>query len=784
MPGRRPLAPSLASASGSQQQPIHKSDPAYNPPPRQNAAYQQQYSRTPQMLDHEDVEPCDPFYCQLTTGAFPSSEKVHEDCGVQLGAVIQPLCDNPALPELSVVNFGAMGVLRCRSCRAYINPYIRLQANCRSWLCNFCSATNEITSQYVDMLQPSGNVPGVLRPELTYASVEIVAPDEYMVRAPQAPAFLFVICVNKRAIESGMTAIACETILSCLKELPGEPRTRIGILTFDSQVHFYQLSGEITQPKMYVMSNVDDPYIPLPPDEFVVNISDSEDLITELLEQLPRWHETTTNTNNCFGAAVACAFQIMEQTGGKVQFFNYGIPKIGVSKLQERQRSTASDKQHLQIKRQIEDYLLKSVDFAKVQASCDLFAFADDTCDLPTIGAVSRQSGGDLRFYRNFREDLHGDSFASELRRSLTRDQGWESVIRVRVSKGFTVGDHYGHFFMRARNLVCCPCVHGDQTVALSIKAANSGDKHNAFNQAYVQTALLYTTSHAQRRIRVHTVRVPLVNNPAQVISQINVNTYMNIITRQALQKMIRDGLPNARVWIQHSMVKVLQKYTAGAGRTAYLRSAEDYPEQISTWPETLLGALKCVAFRDPYPVFPDDRYWHFTWINNSPMDRLDVYFRPIMYDVSEIYYEPSCCTYGEDGTLILPPEVNLTKDSLDNRSIFLVDDGVQLVMWVGADSDPNMLHQLFGIEDVVDKMDLLPPVDNEPEDSLLSRLYNLFDHCRSSCLYQRLHVVGEGSNWDKGFFRQILYEDRTDSVMGREEFFQFLGQQTAPRAS
>ena len=85
-----------------------------------------------------------------------------------------------------------------------------------------------------------------------------------------------------------MTAIACETILSCLKELPGEPRTRIGILTYDSQVHFYQLSGEITQPKMYVMSNVDDPYIPLPPDEFVVNISDSEELITELLEQYQR----------------------------------------------------------------------------------------------------------------------------------------------------------------------------------------------------------------------------------------------------------------------------------------------------------------------------------------------------------------------------------------------------------------------------------------------------------------------------------------------------------------
>jgi len=779
MPGRaRPLAPSLAAAST--QKPAYKADPAYP-----NATYNEPYRGAPQMLDHEDVEPCDPLYCQLTTGAFPGSEKIQEESGVLLGAVIQPLCDNPALPELQVVNFSALGVLRCRSCRAYINPYIRMQANCRSWLCNFCGASNEVPSQYHEMLQPSGNVPGVLRPELTYASVEIVAPDEYMVRAPQAPAFLFVICVNKRAIESGMTAIACETILSCLKELPGEPRTRIGILTYDSQVHFYQLGGEITQPKMIVMSNVEDPYIPLPPDEFVVNISASEDLITNLLAELPKWHETTTNNNNCFGAAVTCAFQVMEQTGGKVQFFNYGIPKVGVSKLQDRQRSTASDKQHSQIKRQIEDYLLKSVDFAKVQASCDLFAFADDTCDLPTIGAIARQSGGDVRHYRNFREEVHGDSFAAELRRSLTRAQGWESVIRVRVSKGFTVGDHYGHFFMRARNLVCCPCVHGDQSVALLIKTQSSSDKQSMFNQAYVQTALLYTTSHSQRRIRVHTVRVPLVNNPAQVISQINVTTYMNIITRQALQKMIRDGLPNARVWIQHSMVSVLQKLTsASSGGRSYLRSSEDYPENIAAWPETLLGCLKCVAFRDPYPVFPDDRYWHFTWINNSPMDRLDVYFRPIMYDVSELYYEPSCCTYSEDGVLILPPEVNLTAQSLDNRSVFLVDDGVQLVMWVGAETDPTMLHQLFGIEDVVDKMDLLPPDQNEAEDSILNRLLNLMDHCRSSCLYQSLTVVGEGSSWDKGFFRQIMYEDRTDSVMGREEFFQFLGQQTAPRVS
>ena len=82
-----------------------------------------------------------------------------------------------------------------------------------------------------------------------------------------------------------MTAIACETISSCLKDLPGGSRTTMSILTYDSQVHFYQISGEITKQKMYVMSAVDDPHILSPLNKFVVNISESEGLITELLEQ-------------------------------------------------------------------------------------------------------------------------------------------------------------------------------------------------------------------------------------------------------------------------------------------------------------------------------------------------------------------------------------------------------------------------------------------------------------------------------------------------------------------
>jgi hypothetical protein len=65
------------------------------------------------------------------------------------------------------------------------------------------------------------------RPELVSGSVEYVAPADYMVRPPQPPAFVFVIDVSARSVQSGMLSEICSTILSVLPNLPGQPRTQV-----------------------------------------------------------------------------------------------------------------------------------------------------------------------------------------------------------------------------------------------------------------------------------------------------------------------------------------------------------------------------------------------------------------------------------------------------------------------------------------------------------------------------------------------------------------------------
>ena len=62
-----------------------------------------------------------------------------------------------------------------------------------------------------------------------------------MVRPPMPPVYLFLIDVSHAAASSGAIAVTCRAIRACLDQLPGDERTRVGFLTYDSTLHFYNL---------------------------------------------------------------------------------------------------------------------------------------------------------------------------------------------------------------------------------------------------------------------------------------------------------------------------------------------------------------------------------------------------------------------------------------------------------------------------------------------------------------------------------------------------------------
>ena len=185
---------------------------------------------------------CDPRFMRLTVKALPHSLDHATNSKLTYGLIIRPLAPTETGRDLDVVNFGPAGVVRCRHCRTYINPFVQWVDNGRRWRCNLCGVSNDVASSYfchlgVNQLRQDRDE----RPELHSGSVEIVAPSEYMMRPPQPPCYVFVIDVSAAAIASGSVQVAILTIREQLDNLPGAPRTRIGFLTYDSTIHFYNL---------------------------------------------------------------------------------------------------------------------------------------------------------------------------------------------------------------------------------------------------------------------------------------------------------------------------------------------------------------------------------------------------------------------------------------------------------------------------------------------------------------------------------------------------------------
>jgi protein transport protein SEC24 len=161
---------------------------------------------------------CRPAYMALTVGAMPANAGMVKRAALPFGLCVHPLAEREgSLGQngIPIVNFGSAGVVRCKPCRAYVNPFVKFSDGGRRWKCNFCGFLNDVPPTYAGQIDTEGHrLDAAHHPELSQGSVEMIAPAEYMVRPPQPPVYMFVIDVSYNSVATGMLHTACQTILS------------------------------------------------------------------------------------------------------------------------------------------------------------------------------------------------------------------------------------------------------------------------------------------------------------------------------------------------------------------------------------------------------------------------------------------------------------------------------------------------------------------------------------------------------------------------------------------
>lgn len=198
-----------------------------------------------------------PKFARLTMNNIPASSEALHTTGLPLGLMLQPLARlQHGEGEVPVLDFGDIGPPRCSRCRAYINPFMMFRSGGNKFVCNLCTHPNDTPSEYFCATSPQGiRVDRDQRPELCRGTVEFVCPKEYYNREPVGLRWLFVIDVTQEAYNKGYLEAFCDGVLATLyggdeseKDENGEvkrrlpPNSRVGFVTYDKEVHFYNCS--------------------------------------------------------------------------------------------------------------------------------------------------------------------------------------------------------------------------------------------------------------------------------------------------------------------------------------------------------------------------------------------------------------------------------------------------------------------------------------------------------------------------------------------------------------
>ncbi|GAB2300923.1 Protein transport protein Sec24A [Dionaea muscipula] len=712
---------------------------------------------------------CHPRYLRLTTNGMPNSQSLVSRWHLPLGAVVCPLAEAPEGEEVPIVNFASTGIVRCRRCRTYVNPYVTFTDGGRKWRCNICALLNDIPGDYFAHLDVNGRrIDMDQRPELIKGSVEFVAPTEYMVRPPMPPLYFFLIDVSVSAIRSGMLEAVAETIKSCLDNLPGFPRTQIGFITFDSTIHFYNMKSSLTQPQMMVVSDVDDIFVPLP-DDLLVNLSESQKVVETFLDSLPSMFQDTLNVESAFGPALKAAFMVMNQLGGKLLIFQHTLPSLGVGRLRLRgddPRVYGTDKEPSLRVAEDAFYKQMAADMSKYQIAVDVYAFSDKYTDIASFGTLSKYTGGQVYYYPSFQAAIHKDKLKHELARDLTRETAWEAVMRIRCGKGVRFTSYHGNFMLRSTDLIALPAVDCDKAFAMQLCLEET---LLTTQTVFFQVALLYTSSSGERRIRVHTAAVPVVADLGEMYRQADTGAIVSVLCRLTIEKTLSSKLEEARNSVQLRIVKALREYRNLHAVQHRLAGRMIYPESLKYLPLYALALCKSAPLRGGFADAQlDERCAVGSTMMILPVKGLVKLLYPSLVRVDP--YLSTKVISQANGVKDFGERFPLTIESLDSRGLYVFDDGFQLVIWIGKMLSPDVARSL-NLDFAADLSKVnLSSTDNELSKRLSSLLRKIRDSDPS--YYQLCHFVRQGEQPREGFYLLTkLLEDQTAGTGGYAEW-------------
>lgn len=739
---------------------------------------------------------CSSDFIRSTLNVVPNSNNLLKKSKLPFALVIRPYLS--LTDEESPVPVISDGIItRCRRCRSYLNPFVEIRQDGQKWKCNFCALINDLPSAL-----KSSSV--LNRYELNYGVNEFVATPEYMVRAPQSLNLVFLLDITKNTIQNGLLATTVRTILDSLDRIPNDQgRANVCFIGVDKRLSYFSIPQDNEVEKeismMVVAPSDDDNDIIIPsPDDLMVNLKNCRSNIEKLLNNLSSYFITNQSVDFDLANALKSGHSLLEKIGGKMIVVSSTMPNIGKGKLTVRDEISVSGKSKESTTLLTSNnsfYKSFAIDCNKSQVTVDMFLASSTYQDVATLSNLTKFTAGQIHFYPAWNASNLEDitKFSKEFSNHLSMEIALEAVMRVRCSDGLKGNSYFGNFFSRSSDLLSFPSFPRDQSYVVEVSIDNDIRR----SVVYFQTAVLHTTCHGDRRIRVLTLALPVSKDLKNIYASADQLAITNYFSQIAIEKTLTHSLDSARDYLNKSILDILLLYkkeifASNVGSSSSLQISTN----LRMLPLLIQSLIKHIAFRSG--VVPSDhRSAAINKIGSLPLTELIQYVYPSVYSLHDMSDECGLPYEGEDdyediipkihGEIVLPECINSTFNYLQRFGLYLIQTNSEIFIYIGGDSVEQLVVDVFGVStlgEVATGKHELPELDNE----FNLRVRNIIGKIREgkgSIRYENLYiVVGPSSNERAGndmmnrdlvalrmWCMSALVEDRTSSVLGYKEF-------------
>lgn len=132
----------------------------------------------------------------------------------------------------------------------------------------------------------------------------------------------------------------------------------------------------------------------------------------------------------------------------------------------------------------------------------------------------------------------------------------------------------------------------------------------------------------------------------------------------------------------------------------------------------------------------------------------------------------------------MLPPQLNLSSQNIEFYGLYVIFDGINLILWIGKEAVPLLIEDVFGVsslQDISAGKTTLPVLDTALNQKIHNIMSKLCSYDKGTILQPQLWVIRGGvdmalQNWAFS----MLIEDRAESQPSYQQFISQLKSKAA----